>query len=167
MSFSFVPKQMVAGYGQLDLNELQDLGVKVIFADLDNTLAKYGQRTADEGLLDWLEQVSRAGLKVFVVSNSRKSTRANVFCQSAGLAFIKHAGKPKRKGFLRAMELCGVTADQCVMLGDQIFTDILGANRCGIRSVLVRPIANDTIFRKLRHAIEAPFRALCRDRRDW
>lgn len=167
MSISFVPKQMVTSYVRVDLEALRDRGVKVIFADLDNTLAKYGQRTADQRLLDWLDEVARCGLKVFVVSNSRKSTRANVFCESAGLEFIKHAGKPKRKGFLRAMRLCGVTADECVMLGDQIFTDILGANRCSIRSILVKPIANDTIFRKIRHAIEFPFRALCKDRRGW
>ncbi len=167
MSISFVPKQMVTSYVRVDLEELRDRGVKVIFADLDNTLAKYGQRTADRRLLDWLDEVAKAGLKVFVVSNSRKSTRANEFCASAGLEFIKHAGKPKRKGFLRAMSLCGVEAHECVMLGDQIFTDILGANRCSIRSILVKPIANDTIFRKIRHAIEFPFRALCKDRRSW
>ena len=167
MSFSFVPKQMCRSIYQINLEALRDQGIKVIFADLDNTLAKYSERTAGKGLMAWLERVERAGLKVFVVSNSRKSTRADRFCQSAGLDYIKHAGKPKRKGFLRAMALCGVTAEECVMVGDQIFTDILGANRCGILSILVRPIANDTIFRKLRHAIEAPFRAFCKDRRRW
>ena len=167
MAFSLVPCMMRGGIYDIELDELRNSGVKVIFADLDNTLAKYSERTAGEGLKVWLSHVEKAGMKVFVVSNSRKSTRANVFCESAGLPYIKHAGKPKRKGFQRAMALCGVTEQECVMVGDQIFTDILGANRSGIRSILVKPIANDTIFRRIRHAIEVPFRALCRDRRNW
>ena len=167
MSFSLVPRQMTRSIYTIDLAALQARGVKVIFADLDNTLARYSERQPAQELRAWLSGAQARGFRLFVVSNSRKSTRADEFCRALGVPYIKHAGKPKRKGFDRALAQCGVDREEAVMVGDQIFTDILGANRSGIFSILVRPIANDTIFRRLRHAIEAPMRWGCKDKEGW
>ena len=83
------------------------------------------------------------GIRLFVLSNSRKATRADVFCKALDIPYLKHAGKPKRSGFQKAMALCGAPAGECAIVGDQIFTDILGANLCGMRSVLLDPLSPD------------------------
>lgn len=167
MPFSLIPCHMEQSIYTIDIQALVKQGVRVVFADLDNTLARYSERTPSAQLLNWKNTLEQKGIRLFVVSNSRKSTRADEFCKAAEIPYIKHAGKPKKKGFLRAIELNDVTPQQVVMVGDQIFTDILGGNRCGIDTILVRPVANDTIFRAIRHGLEAPMRMLCRDRRSW
>ncbi len=167
MPFSFIPRHMEQSIYTIDVNALEQQGVRVVFADLDNTLARYSERKPSAELMAWKDALAQHGIRLFVVSNSRKSTRADEFCKAAEIPYIKHAGKPKKKGFLRALEQNGVTPEQTVMVGDQIFTDILGGNRCEIDTILVRPVANDTIFRVIRHGLEAPMRMLCRDRRSW
>lgn len=167
MPFSLIPCHMEQSIYSIDIHALAEQGVRVVLADLDNTLARYSERTPSQQLLEWKDALEQSGIRLFVVSNSRKSTRADQFCKAAGIPYIKHAGKPKKKGFLRAMELNDVTPEQAVMVGDQIFTDILGGNRCGIDTILVRPVSNDTIFRVIRHGLEAPMRKLCKDRRSW
>lgn len=162
-----VPKRMYHSIYSLELKELAQMGIKVIFADLDNTLAAYSEREPSEQLMKWLAHAKERGLEVFVVSNSRKSTRAVHFCEAADIPYIRHAGKPKKKGFLRAMDICGIEPHQAIMVGDQIFTDILGANRCGILSVLVKPVRLDTVFRRIRFLIETPMRKLCLWKGEW
>ena len=72
--------------------------------------------------------------------------------------------KREEPAFLEAMERCGCAPGETVMIGDQIFTDVWGAHNAGIRVIYIRAIALDTIWRKLRYGIEAPFRGLCRVR---
>jgi HAD superfamily phosphatase (TIGR01668 family) len=113
----------------------------------------------------WKESLNAAGITLFLVSNSRKPTRASTFAKSLGIGYIGHAGKPKKGGFQRALAQVGVTAQESAMIGDQIFTDILGANRMEIRSWLIQPVALDTIFRKIRYGFEGLFRVWCKDDR--
>ena len=167
MSFSLVPRQMCRSIYHLDLDALKERGIRVLFADLDNTLARYSERRPSPELRAWLGELERHGLTLFVLSNSRKSTRADEFCQDLGIPYIKHAGKPKRAGFERALARCGVTAGETAIVGDQIFTDILGGNRAGVWAILVRPLAIDNPFRALRYGVETPMRLLCRNREGW
>jgi hypothetical protein len=139
--------------------------VRAIFADLDNTLVRYRDKTATAELIAWKESLNAAGITLFLVSNSRKPTRAATFAKSLDIGYIGHAGKPKRGGFERALAQVGVDRANTVMVGDQIFTDILGANNAGIRSWLIEPVALDNPFRCLRYAFEGIFRLLCKDDR--
>ena len=101
------------------------------------------------------------GITLFVVSNSRKSRRCPDFCEALGIPYVRHAGKPGTRGFRAALEQTGIPASQAIMVGDQIVTDTLGANRAGVTSVLVRPMAwGKNPGRRLRYAIETPFRLL-------
>ncbi len=165
MAISFIPKRIYPSVFSLKPEELRAEGVQVIFADLDNTLARYAQKTAAPELIAWKESLDAAGIRLFLISNSRKPARAAAFCQSLGIDFIGHAGKPKRAGFERALERVQTPRENTVMIGDQIFTDVLGANRAGIRSWLIQPVANDTVFRRCRYALEGIFRVFCRDDR--
>ena len=144
---------------QLPLTALRAQGKTLLLADLDNTLAAYGQAEPDEALLLWKAAVEAAGLRLFVLSNSRSKTRAPIFCAALGAPFIAHAGKPNPKSYHLALERMGATAAETVMLGDQIFTDIWGANRAGIDSILFKPIRlAGNPGRYLRYAVELPFR---------
>ena len=140
-------------------------GISLLLADLDNTLAKYGQPEPDPALLAWKDDLATAGVDLFLLSNSRKPKRPEHFAKALGIAFLGHAGKPKSGGFLRAMEQMGRTSAQTAMVGDQIFTDILGAKRTGVLALMVEPIElAGNPGRYLRYAVEEPFRALGRHR---
>lgn len=167
MPFSLVPQKLCRSIYRLDPEALRRRGICLLLADLDNTLARYSEGEPSRELRDWVDRMEGAGVHVFVLSNSRKSTRANRFCESLGIPYLKHAGKPKRAGFERAFALNGVGPEQTAIVGDQIFTDILGGNRSGVFSILVRPLAIDNGFRALRYGIETPMRLLCRDKEDW
>lgn len=167
MSFSLIPKQLCRSIYTLDLDRLRRRGVRLLLADLDNTLARYSERQPSESLRTWVEDVKSHDITLFVLSNSRKATRADEFCRALSIPYLKHAGKPKRGGFAKALELNGVTATQAAIVGDQIFTDILGGNRSEVHTILVHPLAIDNAFRALRYGVETPFRLCSPDKEEW
>lgn len=167
MPFSLVPNQLCRSIYTLDLARLQQRGIRLLLADLDNTLARYSERQPSAQLLAWTAQVKSHGITLFVLSNSRKATRADEFCHAMDIPYLKHAGKPKKTGFAKALEINGVSAAETAIIGDQIFTDILGGNRSDIHTILVHPLAIDNAFRAFRYGIETPFRMCSPDKREW
>jgi HAD superfamily phosphatase (TIGR01668 family) len=101
---------------------------------------------------------------VCVVSNSKRD-RVKKFCNQHGLDCITHAKKPFQKGIRQCLEKYAVEPGEAALVGDQIFTDTLGANGCGVQSILVKAINNHNIWLKLRHVAEMPFIFLARKRR--
>lgn len=161
-----IPDKVVGSIYDLDLAGLSQQGVRLVLADLDNTLARYREWEPSGRLRAWAAEVQRHGMTLFVLSNGRRPSRSQRFCDGF-VPYISHASKPWAKNFYRAMERCGCTPEQTVMLGDQIFTDIWGGHNAGVRgAIYVRAIALDTAFRRVRYALEAPFRGLCRLRGD-
>ena len=159
MAFPLAPRRLVNSIYDLDPQALRASGVSLVLADLDNTLAPYEEALPSPALRQWKEALEQNGITLFVVSNSRKSRRCPDFCQALGIPYVRHAGKPGTKGFREALERTGISAEQALMVGDQIFTDIWGANRAGIWTILVHPIAwGKNPGRILRYAIETPFR---------
>ena len=163
MPVSLIPDGVYPSIYAIAPQALARRGITLVLADLDNTLAKYGQKEPDDQVRSWKEGLERAGITLFLLSNSRKPGRPHSFAQKLDIPCIGHAGKPKREGFFRAMERMGVTPDQTVMVGDQIFTDVLGANRSGVTPLLVKPIRlAGNPGRYIRYAVETPFRLLGR-----
>lgn len=160
MVFSPVPQERYESIYEIDGKALRDRGVRLLLLDLDNTISPYGSNTPSRELMEWVTELRGAGVEPYILSNSRKPTRVQEFAGKLGVPFRRRAGKPKRGGFLAAMREMGCGKEETAMVGDQIFTDILGANRTGIYSFLVRPLRLDTIFRALRYGLETPFR-LC------
>ena len=116
--------------------------------------------------LENFHALEREGIQLFILSNSRKPGRAQQYAEALGVPFQGHSGKPKKAGYLRAMERMGREPRETVMVGDQIFTDILGANNAGVVPLLVEPIRlAGNPGRYLRYAVETPFRLLGRRRR--
>ena len=159
MACSLVPRRVVSSIYDLDPQELSYQGIRLVLCDLDNTLTPYEEPLPSPALRAWKEKLEGAGIALYVVSNSRKSRRCPAFCEALGIGYVRHAGKPSRKGYMEALTKTGFPASEALMVGDQIFTDIWGANRAGIYSVLVRPLAwGKNPLRRVRYAIEAPFR---------
>ena len=164
MALSLVPQVVLRDIFKITPQALRSRGITLLLADLDNTLIPYGKREPTEQVRAWEAALKAGGVDLFLLSNSRKPTRASHFAQSLGIPFLGHAGKPKTGGFRAAMERMGRTPGQTAMVGDQMFTDILGARRAGVLAIAVRPIACDNPFRALRYGIELPFRAIAKER---
>lgn len=163
MAFSLIPDRVYPSLFDIRGPELVGWGVTLLLADLDNTLARYGQPDPDPALLAWKESLSAAGVDLFLLSNSRKPLRPGRFAQGLGIPYLGRAGKPAAAGFRRAMAQMGRSPGQTAMVGDQIFTDVLGAHRAGVLALMVEPIElAGNPGRYLRYAVEEPFRALGR-----
>ena len=136
-------------------------GFKLLLADLDNTLVPYGVPLPDEKLKAWRDELAAHGVTLVILSNNRKEHRPRIFAEALGVPYIGHAGKPKTPSFYRAMEQMGVTKEQTAIVGDQVFTDVLGGSRAGVSAILVKPIKlAGNPGRYLRYAVEIPFRLL-------
>ena len=142
---------------------LQRRGIKLLLADLDNTLVPYGVPLPDDRLRAWRDDLAAHGVTLFILSNNRKEHRPRVFAEALEVPYIGHAGKPKTPSFYKAMEQMGVTREQTAIIGDQVFTDVLGGNLAGVAAILVKPIRlAGNPGRYLRYAVEVPFRLLSR-----
>ncbi|GKU78249.1 YqeG family HAD IIIA-type phosphatase [Paenibacillus sp. L3-i20] len=135
-----LPNLRVNSVYEIDLDELSSRGVRGIITDLDNTLVGAKEPLATPELVSWLDHVSSLGFKVVIVSNNNK-TRVGNFAAPLGIPFIHAARKPIQRAFRKALAIMDLPADQTVMLGDQMMTDVLGGNRMGLYTILVAPVA--------------------------
>lgn len=133
------PKEYRQSIFEIDLDRLKAKGFRAIMLDLDNTLVKWNDPDPTPGLKEWLDQVKAMGFVACIVSNN-SGPRVSEFAARVGIPFISNAAKPRRKGFREAMARFGVKPEETVVVGDQIFTDVLGGNRSGAHTILVVPI---------------------------
>lgn len=165
MGFSLLPTARCGSVLELTPEVLRSMGVTLVLADIDNTLVRYGETAPSPEVLAWRGFLRDAGIILFLLSNSRKPRRPRDLAEKLECPYLGHAGKPGTKGFHTVLKRTGRGAKEAVMVGDQIFTDVLGANRAGIRSILVQPIElKGNPGRYLRYAAEGPFRSLARRR---
>ncbi len=159
MAFSLLADRVCDSIYDIDLLTLKAAGIRLLLADLDNTLVPYGVALPTDEVRGWNERLQEQGITLFVLSNNRHADRPRIFSEGLGVPFIGHAGKPGVKSFYKAMEQTGVTAQQTALVGDQIFTDVLGGNRAGVTTILVKPIRlAGNPGRYVRYAVELPFR---------
>lgn len=161
MAFPLIAHRRYGAIYDIDPAALKRAGIKLLLADLDNTLVPYGVAEPTRAVRDWEAALKAEGVQLFILSNNRRPTRAKIFAESLGVPFIGHAGKPKAASFHRAMEQMGVTAQETAIVGDQLFTDILGGHNAGVGTLLVEPIRlAGNPGRYLRYAAEWPFRLM-------
>ena len=164
MSFSLLPAMMADAVTDLTPALLHRRGVKLLMLDFDNTIVPYTTNTPTNGMLAWIRMMQESDILLCVVSNSRKE-RVQVFCKKYGIPCITHAKKPFSRGIRECLQRFDVPAEESALVGDQIFTDTLGANCIGVTSILVKAIDNHNIWLKLRHVVEMPFIFMARKRR--
>lgn len=164
MPFSLLPKVIAPALTDVDGALLSRLGVELLMLDFDNTIVPYTTSVPTQEMERWLDWVKHSGVQVCVVSNSRKE-RVKVFCRHYGIDCITHARKPFSQGIRQCLERYGIPARHAALVGDQIYTDVLGANRMGVTSILVSAIHNHNFWLKARHVLELPFIFAARNRR--
>lgn len=126
----------------IDYERLYSEGFRGLIYDIDNTLVPHGA-PADARALELMDRLKRVGFKITFLSNN-KEPRVAMFNEKIGADYIFKAGKPKAVNYLKAAENMGCGPDKTVFIGDQLFTDIWGANNAGIKSFLVVPIDKST-----------------------
>ena len=164
MPISFLPRAMTDTVTEVRPEWLHARNIRLLMLDFDNTIVPYTTSTPAEEVDQWLVQMLDSDIQVCVVSNSKRD-RVKIFCEKYGLHCITHAGKPGTKGILECLRKFGCKPEEAMLIGDQIYTDTLGGNRAGVRTVLVKSIHNHTFWLKLRHVAELPFIAMARKRR--
>ena len=164
MGFSLLPKIIVPALTDVSAQLLHSRNIKLLMLDFDNTIVPYTTSTPTAQMQSWLEHMIKSDIQLCVVSNSRKD-RVKIFCEKYGIACITHANKPFSKGIRECLGKFGTDPAECALVGDQIFTDTLGANCTGVTSILVSAIDNHNFWLKLRHVAEMPFIFLARKRR--
>lgn len=127
----------------ITVEDLRALGIKGLLLDVDNTLTTHGSQFLSEDVREWLEAMKAAGLAMTVVSNSWE-WRVAPFAQRIGLKHTSLSCKPLPFGFWRGVRRMRLKRRECLAVGDQVFTDILGANLCGIPCVQLQPILLET-----------------------
>ena len=148
----------------LTVERLHAWGVRLLMMDFDNTIVPYTTNEPTEEVRQWLQMMKKSDIQLCVVSNS-KNERVLVFCRKFGIDCITHAKKPFPKGIRECLERYQLPASDCALVGDQIYTDTLGANGCGVRSILVKAIDNHNFWLKARHVLELPFIFLAKKRK--
>ena len=126
----------------IDFKTLQNLGVNSLLLDVDNTLSCHHAGVLYNGVAEWLEKMKKSGISLFVVSNS-KNKRIEPFAKKIGLPFEALSLKPLTKGINRAIKRANAEKKTTALVGDQLFTDVLGARLAGIKAIFVRYIKKE------------------------
>ena len=134
----FYPKKQVDSAYEIPYKELYERGIRGVIFDVDNTLVPHGA-PADERALALFQEFHQMGMKTCLLSNN-KEPRVASFAGQVDSPYIFKGGKPGVQGYEKAMEKMGTERETTVFVGDQLFTDVYGANRAGIYSVLVKPM---------------------------
>lgn len=133
------PDLHVSSVTDIPLQSLKANGYTTLIFDLDNTLLSWRARDISNDILTWLTQAQKLGYKMVLLSNSLRR-RVDRLSQTIGIPAISRAWKPRRSVFLEALQIARSTPKETVVVGDQLFTDVLGAKRNGLYTVLVVPI---------------------------
>lgn len=164
MRFALLPTVIADSVTELSASYLQGRGIRLLMLDFDNTIVPYTTSDPTVQMRQWLQSIRDSDIALCVVSNSRKA-RVREFCDAYGLDCITHARKPFSAGIRKCMAQYNMEPQQCALVGDQIYTDVLGARSAGVQAILVRAIHNHTVWLKLRHVAEKPFIFAARKRR--
>ena len=141
----FFPDAYMDSTYVIDFEKLYKEGIRGVIFDIDNTLVPHGA-PADERAIRLFARLRSIGLDYCLISNNQLP-RVKPFADAVQAKFVEDAHKPSRKNYLKAMKLMHVDLDSCIFVGDQIFTDILGANLAGMASILVEPFQMEPFFR--------------------
>jgi HAD superfamily phosphatase (TIGR01668 family) len=164
MPVSLLPKIITESLTDITPELLQSRDIRLLMLDFDNTIVPYTTNTPHPLMEQWLVDAAEWEIPVCVVSNS-KNDRVKKFCRNYGIPCITHAKKPFSKGINECLAKYGIEAKHAALVGDQIYTDTLGANCAGVTSILVEAIDNHNFWLKARHVLELPFIFAARKRR--
>lgn len=143
---SLCPSISVFSILDIEPEELYRSGKRLVLLDVDNTLLPWKSESIPPESLAWVESLKRAKLHICILSNTRHPARLDRIAKRLGVPYLRGKFKPNPSIYRQAMAAHQVRPDQTIMIGDQLFTDVLGANRCGIEAVWVRRMDRKEFF---------------------
>ena len=141
----YYPKYYFENITQIDIDFLKKNNIKGLILDVDNTLIDYNHNLI-EGLENWNAKIKSNNISACIVSNSNKKEKISKVANILGIPYISFGTKPLKRGLKKAARILNLKANEIAVIGDQIFTDVIGANRCKMVSILVKPISEKDIF---------------------
>lgn len=137
----FRPTLRAQGIQDITPQFLAERGMTALILDLDNTLVPWHGKEVDPVVAAWISRMQDAGVRMCIVSNTHRPRRLAELATLLGISYVPSGGKPRRRGFLRALLQMESTAADTAVVGDQVMTDIWGGNRCGLLTILVDPLS--------------------------
>lgn len=153
----FLPRRRFRRITDITADYLNENGIRALILDVDNTLSTHHSQTPLDGVDGWLRYMESRGIKLLILSNSKRE-RVEPFAKLLSLDFLPMGCKPLPFGLMKAKRRLGFKASETAMIGDQIFTDMIGANLCGMHTILLEPILlEDGRGFKFKRRLEKPF----------
>lgn len=140
------PWRSVASLPDLSLDLLEEEGVRLVLVDRDNTVVPRDSGIIPEDVRAWLEAARARGIALCLVSNNFHSSQVSQTARDLDIPVVDHAMKPAPFALLAACRRCGVPPEQTVLVGDQVFTDVLAAHLASVRAVLVEPQSSEDLW---------------------
>lgn len=162
------PTWLLESVLQITPAEAKKHGIKAVLTDLDNTLIPWNSEVVPASLHNWAQALADHDIKVLILSNNN-GARVRHIAEQLGVHYLAPAYKPRRKGYRQALEKLACKKEEAVLVGDQLFTDVLGASRFGLRSILVKPVvASDGKWTRVNRRLEKLFLEYCaREKLHW
>ncbi len=148
------PRIYMESVKEITIQFLKNNNIKALILDVDNTILDF-DKNIPEGIKEWCEDLKHQEIKFCILSNSNKKEKVKMVAKELDLPYFYFGTKPFKRGFKKAIKLLEEKNENIAAVGDQIFTDIIGANRCNLFSILVKPIAEkDLLITKIKRPLE-------------
>lgn len=125
----------------INIELLQKNKLKALILDLDNTLIDYNKNLSDS-IIQWAKELKGQGVKLYILTNTNDKQKVENVAEKLGIPYESFAKKPFKKGFLKIQRILNIKPENIAVVGEQIFTDIIGGNRCNMYTILVDPICD-------------------------
>ena len=139
------PKAYFNSVIDITIEFLEQNKIKGLILDVDNTLIDYNKNML-VGLDKWIEKIKQSNIKLYILSNSNKKEKVANVANKLQIEYSYFAKKPFKFGFNKVKEILNLDSENIAVIGDQIFTDVIGGNRCKMYTILVEPISTREIF---------------------
>lgn len=133
------PKELLNKVEEITIEFIQKNKLKALILDIDNTLIDYNKNLSQDKI-NWAKNLKGQGVKLYILSNSNKKEKVEKVSKVLDIPYKNLARKPFKKGFLEIQKELNIKPEQIGVVGDQIFTDVIGGNRCKMFTILVEPI---------------------------
>lgn len=139
------PNEYYNNVREIKIEFLKKNNIKALILDVDNTLIDY-DKNLDVETVKWAEELKKCGIKLYILSNSNKKEKVKEVAQKLNIEYEYFGRKPLKMGFKKVQKKLQENPENIAVVGDQIFTDVIGGNRCKMYTILVEPIAQKDIF---------------------
>lgn len=148
------PERKVAKFTDVTCDMLEGMGAKGVMVDIDNTIVPHKSNEVTQEIIDWFGVLRGHGYEMCILTNNPK-WRADIFSEALGIPAVSGWVKPWPWGFSRALRRIKTSPSDTVMVGDQLFTDVMGAKWMGMKAILVTPISqSELLYTKMLRKIE-------------